>query len=319
MENVIQAKMDANIRRCGLFGVISVALGLLLRIGLMPVASGHVDWDDSIWLNVERYANVAISLFGFIAWCFFSGSATSGARLFKFYYLPVSLVGLLLALVGKLGLARMCVHYAASISFIVLMSIIVVKNAGEIRRISVSFLIGAVIGFVGGVVVDVAMMSGRAMQSMRVGDSVFITLLVSRLLLLVPGLVYVFAFLKMLFSRSDLAATTESGDGRHGLIPLYWRIFVAVAPWLCVMSGPAVARTSPLLFMAPLGLLVPFLGNAMHGSGKWLLVCGWLVYVFVSISIAFSRVRWMFVLTVAIMLVLLTTNAVGCVRLMSHL
>ena len=173
------------------------------------------------------------------------------------------------------------------------MSIIVAKNAGEIRRISVNLLIGAVIGFVGGIVVNVALMSGRAMQSMRVGDSVFVALLAARLLLVVQGLVYVFAFLKMLFSRSDLAAT--------------------------VMSGPAVARTSPLLFMAPLGLLVPFLGNAMHGSGKWLVVCGWLVYVFASISIAFSRVRWMFVLTVAIMLVLLLANAAGCVRMMSHL
>ena len=319
MENVVQAEMDADIRRCGLFGVISVALGLLLRIGLMPVASGQIDLDSSIWLIVDRCANVVISIFGFMAWWFFSGSSANGARLLKIYFLPLTLVDLLLALVGKLGLARMCVHYAASLAFIVVMSIIVAKNAGEIRRISVNLLIGAVIGFVGGIVVDVALMSGRYMQSMRVGDSVFVALLAARLLLVVQGLVYVFAFLKMLFSRSDLAATTESGDGRHGLIPLYWRIFVAVAPWLCVMSGPAVARTSPLLFMAPLGLLVPFLGNAMHGSGKWLVVCGWLVYVFASISIAFSRVRWMFVLTVAIMLVLLLANAAGCVRMMSHL
>ena len=56
MENVVQAEMDADIRRCGLFGVISVALGLLLRIGLMPVASGQIDLDSSIWLNVERYS-----------------------------------------------------------------------------------------------------------------------------------------------------------------------------------------------------------------------------------------------------------------------
>ena len=62
MENVIQAKMDADIRRCGLFGVISVALGWLLRIGLMPVASGHVDWDGSICLYLNSFQSCAVDV-----------------------------------------------------------------------------------------------------------------------------------------------------------------------------------------------------------------------------------------------------------------
>ena len=75
-----QGMLDANIRRCGLFGLIPAAVRFLLFASAVPLSKVFGYIDDKAWMQCSRYTDIATGLAALVGWWFFARSSARGAK-----------------------------------------------------------------------------------------------------------------------------------------------------------------------------------------------------------------------------------------------
>ena len=75
-----QGMLDANIRRCGLFGLIPAAVRFLLFASAVPLSKVFGYIDDKAWMQCSRHTDIATGLAALVGWWFFARSSARGAK-----------------------------------------------------------------------------------------------------------------------------------------------------------------------------------------------------------------------------------------------
>ena len=300
-----QGSLDANIRRCGLFGLIPVAVRFLLFASAVPLSKVFGYIDDKAWMQCSRYTDIATGLAALVGWWFFARSSARGAKAL-YPCLALAMLQFFLPQIRSYVLGH-CIGIAISLAWICALAYIVAKNKGEVRAVAGIVMASRIIGLVGSIYFFVTFFPGIIQASPHTNRLVMIGNVVS----IVAMLTSTFAYLKMLIPVRTGNSNTEATANVPHTVPLHLRIFVAVAPWL-VITSTIISRACAIVLLAPLGIAAVLLGEKHLDNGLWIVPIGWLVYILATAAIVFSRTRRIFAITALTMLALIITNIAGC-------
>ena len=306
-----QGSLDANIRRCGLFGLIPVAVRFLLFASAVPLSKVFGYIDDKAWMQCSRHTDIATGLAELVGWWFFARSSARGAKAL-YYCLPLAVPQFFLPQIRSYVLGH-CTGIAISLAWICALAYIVAKNKCEIRTVAAIVMASRIIGLAVSIYFFVIFFPGTLQASPRTNQLVMIGNVIS----IAAMLTSTFAYLKMLIPVRTGNSNTESTANVPHTVPLHLRIFVAAAPWL-VITSTTISRACAVVLLAPLGIAAVLVGEKHLDNGLWIVPVGWLVYILATTAIVFSRTRRIFAITALIMLALIITNISGCAG-MGHL
>ena len=306
-----QEVLDANIRRCGLFGLIPVAVRFLLFASAVPLSKVFGYIDDKAWMQCSRHTDIATGLAVLVGWWFFARSSARGAKAL-YPCLALAMLQFFLPQIRSYVLGH-CIGIAISLAWICALAYIVAKNKCEIRTVAAIAMASRIIGLAVSIYFFVIFFPGTLQAPPHTNRLVMIGNVVS----IVAMLTSTFAYLKMLIPVRTGNSNTEATANVPHTIPLHLRIFVAVAPWL-VITSTIISRACAIVLLAPLGIAAVLLGEKHLDNRLWIVPIGWLVYILATAAIVFSRTRRIFAITALIMLALIITNIAGCAG-MGHL
>ena len=297
--------LDANIRRCGLFGLIPVAVRFLLFASAVPLSKVFGYIDDKAWMQCSRHTDIATGLAVLIGWWFFARSSARGAKAL-YPCLALAMLQFFLPQIRSYVLGH-CIGIAISLAWICALAYIVAKNKCEIRTVAAIAMASRIIGLAVSIYLFVIFFPGTLQASPRTNQLVMIGNAISIIALLTST----FAYLKMLIPVRTGNSNTEATANVPHTVPLHLRIFVAVAPWL-VITSTTISRACAVVLLAPLGIAAVLVGEKHLDNGLWIVPVGWLVYILTTTAIVFSRTRRIFAITALTMLALIITNIAGC-------
>lgn len=299
-----QGSLDANIRRCGLFGLIPVAVRFLLFASAVPLSKvfGHID--DKAWMQCSRHTDIATGLAVLVGWWFFARSSARGAKAL-YPCLALAMLQFFLPQIRSYVLGH-CIGIAISLAWICALAYIVAKNKCEIRTVAAIAMASRIIGLAVSTYFFVIFFPGTLQASPRSNQLVMIGNAIS----IAAMLTSTFTYLTMLIPNRTDAPNAEVKNVPHR-VPLHLRIFVAAAPWL-VITSTTISRACAVVLLAPLGIAAVLGGEKHLDNGLWIVPVGWLVYILATAAIVFSRTRRAFAITALIMLALIITNIAGC-------
>ena len=210
-----QGMLDTNIRRCGLFGLIPVAVRFLLFASAVPLSKVFGYIDDKAWMQCSRHTDIATGLAVLIGWWFFARSSARGAKAL-YPCLALAMLQFFLPQIRSYVLGH-CIGIAISLAWICALAYIVAKNKCEIRTVTAIAMASRIIGLAVSIYFFVIFFPGTLQASPRTTQLVMIGNVISIIALLTST----FAYLKMLIPNRTGASTAEANSNVPHPVPLF--------------------------------------------------------------------------------------------------
>jgi len=296
---------DRNLYRSGLCGLVAVAVA---------IAGGVVgEFVTGCRLGM-RTVSWCVLAFSLLPWWYFSCSAASAAKAMRWYVgiaVGIEAIGSVVPTNGQAGVfVYMAFRAAIQVAFLVMVLVVMLKNAGAVRKAMCFFVVTTVIGLLGHALGAVEIMMIHASPGqMPLG----LGLVTSGSI----GLVRAILVAGFLYLMYDIGHGREESVPEVRRVALHWRLFFALAP-LIVLLPPHFNRESALCLFAPAGLFGLFFGpQSLNGMLPELIVAGSLAYAGLMTAIVCAKKRRTIGILLALFVVFLLMNAGGCARMIA--